>query len=242
MFRVGRPDETGRYAILEGRLGHVFADGELLETALTHRSYLNEHPGAGRGHNERLEFLGDAVLDLAVRQMLMAKYPDKREGELSMLRSQVVSETGLADVAVGLGLGDWLFLGRGEEATGGRRKPSILADALEALIAAVYLDGGLAAADGVCHRLISPRLPDSATRAQLSDWKTRLQEQAQAQKLELRYEVVREAGPDHEKEFEVVLYMGGAEVARTVGRSKKEAEQKAAQLALIASEPREPGP
>jgi ribonuclease III len=229
---VVRPDETGRYGILEGKLGHTFRDGELLETALTHRSYLNEHPQTGRGHNERLEFLGDAVLDLAVRQMLMSKYPDKREGELSMLRSQVVSESGLADVAVGLALGDWLFLGKGEETTGGRRKPSILADALEALIAAVYLDGGLTAADGVCRRLIGPRLPEAAIREKLSDSKTRLQERAQAQRQEVRYEVVREAGPDHEKEFEVVLFVGGVEAARTVGRSKKEAEQKAAQIAL----------
>jgi ribonuclease III len=232
VFPVGRPDETGRYALLETKLGHVFQDGAVLETALTHRSYLNEHPGEGRSHNERLEFLGDAVLDLAVRQYLMERYPDKREGELSMLRSQVVSEAGLAEVAIALGLGDWLFLGRGEETTGGRRKASILADAFEALVAAVYLDGGLIAADRLCRSLFASRLPEGASRATLSDWKTRLQERAQALRIEVKYEVVKEAGPDHEKQFEVVLWLAGEEAARTAGRSKKEAEQKAAQVGL----------
>ena len=234
--------ESRGYELLESKLGYTFSEGgrELLENALTHSSYLNENQKLaqkGRRHNERLEFLGDAVLDLAVRHLLMDRFPDHREGELSMLRARLVSEVDLAGIAEEIGLGEWLFLGRGEENTGGRRKPSILADAFEALLAAIYLDGGYPAAAAVCALLFTPRLvAGEAPRSGLLDVKTRLQEHAQSQRMELRYEFAA-AGPDHAKSFEVVLWLDGKEVARAEGRSKKEAEQRAAAIALGKIEP-----
>src|SRR5262249_908104 len=145
--------ESRGYELLESKLGYSFKDKALLETALTHKSFVNENASARRTHNQRLEFLGDAGLGLAVGQLLMADRPQLQEGELSMTRAEIVSETGVSEVAHALGLGEWLFLGRGEEHTGGRRKPSILADACEALIAAVFLDGGYGAAAKVVERL-----------------------------------------------------------------------------------------
>jgi ribonuclease-3 len=226
--------ESSSYARLEGLLGHRFADPRLLEEALTHKSFLNENVAPGRKHNERLEFLGDAVLGLCIGHLLMERFPDVREGELSMIRAQVVNETHLADVATQLALGEWLYLGRGEEQTGGRRKPSLLADACEALLAAVYLDGGFAAAFGVVRRMFEPRFA-ALEAAGKSDFKTRLQERAQATWRETpRYGVVDEKGPDHEKKFVVAVLVGGKELARGEGRSKKEAEQRAAHAALEA--------
>jgi len=134
--------EGNPYASLESRLGYAFIDRARLECALTHKSYLNENASWGRPDNERFEFLGDAVLDLVVGHLLMDAAPERNEGELSKTRATIVNEVGLAEVASELGLGEWLFLGRGEEQSGGRRKPSVLADACEALVAAVYLDGG----------------------------------------------------------------------------------------------------
>jgi ribonuclease-3 len=224
--------ESSAYARLEGLLGHRFADPRLLEEALTHKSFLNENSTAGRRHNERLEFLGDAVLGLCVGHLLMERFPDVREGDLSMIRAQVVNETHLAEVAAQLSLGEWLYLGRGEEQTGGRRKPSLLADACEALLAAVYLDGGFPAAFGVVKKLFDPRFA-ALEQPGKSDFKTRLQERAQAALRETpRYSVVDAQGPDHEKKFVVAVLVGGKELARGQGRSKKEAEQKAAQAAL----------
>jgi ribonuclease-3 len=226
--------ESRGYELLETKLGHTFRDAKLLETALTHKSYVNENPNAGRTHNQRLEFLGDAVLGLAVGHMLMERLPALQEGELSMTRAEIVSEPGVADVAVKLGLGEWLFLGRGEENTGGRRKPSILADACEALIAAVYLDAGYGPAREVVERLFLPRLLALDAPAGFTDFKTRLQERAQALRRETpKYRVTAEAGPDHEKYFEVVVTISGKIYAREVGRSKKEAEQRAAEAALF---------
>ena len=150
---VGRVQNEG-YAALEARLGHSFTDLGLLRTALTHKSYLNENPGEGRTDNERLEFLGDAVLSLAVGHLLMLEFPSRAEGELSKTRAQIVSESGLADVGESLALGEWLFLGKGEEQTGGRHKPSLVADACEAVVAAVYLDGGFEAAKALVKRLV----------------------------------------------------------------------------------------
>jgi ribonuclease III len=228
---------SSAYGRLEAQLGYTFVRGELLEEALTHKSFLNENPGGGRHDNERLEFLGDAVLGLSVGHLLMERFPDVREGELSMVRAQVVNELGLSDVASRLGLGEWLFLGRGEEQTGGRKKPSLLADACEAVIAAVYLDGGYAAAFEVARRLFAPRFAGLGDPGR-SDFKTRLQERAQATCKETpRYLVVSESGPDHEKIFVVSVSFGGAERARGEGRSKKEAEQKAAAAALDDMDP-----
>jgi ribonuclease-3 len=159
----------------------------------------------------------------------MKQFPALHEGELSVMRAQIVNEHSLAEVAATLGLGDWLFLGRGEEHTGGRKKPSLLADACEAVIGAVFLDGGFGAAFALVDRLLGARLAGKG----LTDHKTRLQERAQATLRETpRYSVVGESGPDHDKTFEVAVLVGGKELARGGGKSKKEAEQRAAAAAL----------
>jgi ribonuclease-3 len=232
-------DTDRPYAALESRLGHAFADVSLCEVALTHKSWLNEAPAAeGRRDNERLEFLGDAVLALVVSDILMTAFPDRAEGELSKTRAAIVSETGLSRTAETIGLGPWIFLGRGEDQAGGRRKPSILANALEALFGAVYLDGGLPAAKSVADHLFGSSLADADRHVRL-DHKSRLQERSQALlQTAPVYNVVREEGPDHDKRFEVVLALGGREYGRAVGRSKKEAEQNAAAQALLVLEAR----
>ncbi|HTJ41361.1 MAG TPA: ribonuclease III [Kofleriaceae bacterium] len=214
-------------AKLEELLGYTFRDRTHLETALRHSSWSNEHPGTS-ADNERYEFLGDAVLDLVVGHRLMERYPNLREGELSVTRAQVVSETGLAETAAKLGLGEWLLLGKGEERSGGRQKPSILADALEAIVAAVYFDGGFASAFEIVARLLSPRIETVEFKG-FYDFKTRLQEYCQGTlKLAPSYSVVAEIGPDHDKRFVVAVTIGSKEWSRQIGKSKKEAEQLAA--------------
>lgn len=217
------------YPRLEGQLGYRFADRELLVTALRHRSFCNEAAGdPPQENNERLEFLGDAVLDLVVGHALMTRYPQLREGELSVTRAQVVSEAGLSEIASGLGLGEWLLLGKGEEKSGGRGKPSLLADAFEALVAAVYLDGGYAAAAELAGRLLEHRIATVEFKG-FYDFKTRLQEAVQARlKQTPSYRVVEEHGPDHDKRFVVAVSIGEREWAKATGRTKKEAEQMAA--------------
>ncbi len=216
------------YSSLEAMLGYEFRDRSLLEQALRHASWCNEHPAERLEDNERLEFLGDAVLDLVVGHRLMTRYPQLREGELSVTRAQVVSEAGLSEVAGQLGIGAWLMLGRGEEKSGGRSKPSILADAFEAILAAVYLDGGFDAATGIVERLLAQRIETVEFKG-FYDFKTRLQETAQARlKATPTYRVVQEIGPDHDKRFVVAVTIGNDEWARAVGKSKKEAEQMAA--------------
>jgi ribonuclease III len=219
------------YSELERVLGYTFRNRELLERALRHASWCNEQP-KGQGEqpvdNERLEFLGDAVLALVVGDRLMTRYPQLREGELSITRAQVVSEAGLSDVANTLGIGRWLMLGKGEERSGGRAKPSILADAFEALAGAVFLDGGFDAAQTMANRLLENRI-ESVELKGFYDFKTRLQETSQARlKATPTYEVVQELGPDHDKRFVVAVKIGDDEWARAVGKSKKEAEQMAA--------------
>ncbi len=216
------------YSSLEAMLGYQFRDRSLLEQALRHASWCNEHPTERLEDNERLEFLGDAVLDLVVGHKLMTRYPQLREGELSVTRAQVVSEAGLSEVAGQLGIGAWLLLGKGEEKSGGRSKPSILADAFEAILAAVYLDGGFDAATGIVERLLAQRIETVEFKG-FYDFKTRLQETAQARlKATPTYRVVQEIGPDHDKRFVVAVTIGNDEWARAVGKSKKEAEQMAA--------------
>jgi ribonuclease-3 len=222
------------YEILEGKIGYRFKDQKVLENALVHKSYVNENASAGLTNNQRLEFLGDAVLDLVISHLLMEKFPKLHEGELSMTRAEMVSEGAVADVAAGIALGEWLFLGRGEENTGGRHKPSLLADALEAMIAAVYLDGGFSAAFDVVSKLFVPRIAAIEEPPGFTDFKTRLQERAQAlRKQTPRYEVTAERGPDHNKLFEVMVSIGGRIYSRQGGKSKKEAEQRAAAAALF---------
>jgi ribonuclease-3 len=220
--------ELSDYGTLEATLGYTFRDRGLLEQALRHASWCNEHPEPRLEDNERFEFLGDAVLDLVVGHKLMTRFPQLREGELSVTRAQVVSEAGLSEVAGQLGLGEWLLLGKGEEKSGGRSKPSILADAFEAILAAVYLDGGFVAAWEIVDRLLAPRIETVEFKG-FYDFKTRLQESSQARlRATPTYRVVQELGPDHDKRFVVAVTITGEEWARAVGKSKKEAEQMAA--------------
>lgn len=220
-------------AKLEERLGLPLLDRRMALVALTHKSWVNEHQTEGVPDNERLEFLGDAVIDLAVSHRLMERFPEAREGSLSRLRSSIVDESGLAEVARSLDLGGLLRLGRGEERTGGRTKPSLLADALEAVIAVVYLDGGLPRVLQVVDRLFVDALDRAGTPPANRDFKTRLQELSH---IDLggapRYRVVEERGPDHAKVFVVELTIGERTLARAEGRTKKEAEQLAARDAL----------
>ena len=216
------------YSELEALLGYAFRDPALLAQALRHASWCNEQPGPRPEDNERFEFLGDAVLDLVVGHRLMTRYPQLREGELSVTRAQVVSEAGLSEVAGALGIGRWLVLGKGEEKSGGRTKPSILADAFEALVAAVYLDSDFATAQRMVERLLAQRIETVEFKG-FYDFKTRLQETSQARlRATPTYRVVSELGPDHDKRFVVAVTIGDDEWARAVGKSKKEAEQMAA--------------
>jgi len=218
---------------LEEKLGHAFRDASLLLQALTHKSYSNEYRDEARPHNERLEFLGDTVLDFLISDLLMNICPDSPEGELSKLRSALVSETNLSRVARELGLGSYLLLGKGEEQTGGRDKSSLLANALEAAIAALYLDGGLEAAYGFIRSRFEADIREMAGSGRTFDSKTELQEYCQSTFGELPvYSVVSETGPDHLKVFEVEISASGRALARGSGRSKKEAEQDAAMHAL----------
>jgi ribonuclease-3 len=224
--------QPSAYAILEQNLGYWFRDASLCEAALTHKSWMNETEESGRTDNERLEFLGDAVLALVTSDLLMRRFPDQPEGELSKARAAIVNESGLAQVAESLSLGQWIFLGRGEEQAGGRQKRSLLANTFEALVGAVYLDGGFEAAFQVADRLFSPLIADVPTAAS-KDFKSRLQELAQARlQLAPTYTVLSEQGPDHAKTFEIAILIGDKEYGRAFGRSKKEAQQNAAQQAL----------
>jgi ribonuclease-3 len=221
------------YDALQAVLGYRFRDPHQLEIALRHTSWANEHPSEPGGDNQRLEYLGDAVLDLIVGHRLMERYPQLSEGVLTVTRAQVVSEAGLAEVAAGLDLGAWLKLGKGEEKSGGRHKRSILADAFEAVLGAVYLDGGFGAAWDLVGRLLASRI-ETVEFTGFYDFKTRLQEMAQARlKEQPTYRVIAELGPDHAKRFVVSVVIGSEEWARAEGGSKKEAEQSAAAAAAF---------
>jgi ribonuclease-3 len=199
---------------------------ELLEQALTHRSYAYEHGGLPT--NERLEFLGDSVLGLVITQTLYHRHPDLPEGQLAKLRSAVVNMRALAGVGRTLGLGEHLRLGRGEEATGGRDKASILADGVEALIGAVYVDAGMPAADDVVHRLFDPLLEQAPSLGAGLDWKTSLQELTATLDLGVPEYRITESGPDHAKTFVATVVLRDGRHGTGSGNSKKEAEQEAA--------------
>ena len=207
----------------------VSIDPGLLRRALTHRSYAYEHGGLPT--NERLEFLGDSVLGLVVTDTLYRSHPELPEGQLAKLRAAVVNMRALADVGRALALGDFVRLGRGEESTGGRDKSSILADTLEAVLGAVYIDRGLDAAARLVHRLFDPLIDEAATLGAGLDWKTSLQELTATAALGVPEYVVSEAGPDHEKLFTAVVQVSGVAYGEGRGRSKKEAEQEAAATA-----------
>jgi ribonuclease-3 len=218
-------------------IGYSFRKPDLLREALTHKSYLNEMRASDKDRaaqdNERLEFLGDAVLDLAVSERLISLYPLSSEGDLSKMKARIVSEVTLARVAKRLCVGKFLLLGRGEERTRGREKPSLLSDALEAVIAAVYLDGGFETARTVLLKIFEEEIHRLDRHQDDIDYKTELQECCQREFEVLpTYRVLRESGPDHQKLFEVKLTIKETVFGIGRGRSKKEAEQQAAKQAL----------
>lgn len=211
---------------LETIIGYKFKNPELLEIALTHTSYANESRTPVK-HNERLEFLGDSVLQIVSADYLFHAYADRPEGDLTRIRASLVSESALFQFAQEIDLGEYLRLGRGEERCGGRTRPSVVSDAFEALIAALYLDGGM----DVARSFILPFITEGKTAEE--DYKTQLQEVVQQDpSAVLRYEVTGESGPDHAKKFTVCVWRNGEKLAEAPGRSKKAAEQHAAKLAL----------
>lgn len=215
---------------LEKKLCHSFRDRALLVTALTHSSYANENRSRGGESNERLEFLGDSVLGMVVADALYRRFPELPEGRMTRLRAQLVCEESLHKVAAELGLGEYVRLGRGEEHTGGRRRTSILADAVEAVIAALYLDGGMETARAFILPFVTGALTDAAAE---EDYKTKLQEIVQQNPEErLRYVVTDESGPDHNKHFVVEVHLNSNCIGKGEGHSKKLAEQQAAKEAL----------
>lgn len=218
---------------LEAKLGHVFRNRSLLQLALVHRSFAFEQARQPAQDNERLEFLGDAVVDLAVGHALFASYPEMREGEMTRLRAMLVKESHLAEMAVALGMGDYLFLGRGEEASRGRAKPSILSSAYEAVIGALFEDGGYQVAVAFIDQHFRPVLDSQRQRLQLADAKSRLQEALQEKYSEAPTYLLEYAeGPDHLKTFTIAVSFRGQLLGRGQATSKKEAEQAAAAEAL----------
>ncbi len=218
---------------LEERLGYTFEKGDLLMTALTHKSFINENPRLDRGNNERFEFLGDSVLSLVISNHLYRKHPELNEGELSKVRANLVNETSLARVAGQIGLGDYLYLGKGEERTGGREKASLLADTMEAVIAAVYLDRGLRSATQAVLRLFGERIETVVQQKHPFDYKTTFQEICQERFGILpEYHMSRATGPDHNRVFVMEISVNGDILGEGTGKSKKEAQQQAASEAL----------
>jgi ribonuclease III len=223
---------------LEENLGYRFADVGLLENALTHRSFVNENSALPFRDNERLEFLGDAVLELTITDMLLRKFPEYAEGHLSKLRASVVNEQPLAEMARRFRLGEFLLLGRGEESSGGRMKASLLANAFESVIAAMFLDTGFDRTAAFIETLFAPLIGEEAAPAVYRDYKTAVQEVCQIRFRDLpRYVLISETGPDHDKRFETSLVIGEQVIATGAGRNKKEAEQQAAKTALEVLQP-----
>jgi ribonuclease III len=220
------------YDDLRAGLGDPVLDPWLLDRALTHRSFAYEHGGLPT--NERLEFLGDSVLGVVVTDTLFRVHPDLSEGRLAKLRAAVVNARALAEVARRIDLGRHIKLGRGEEATGGRNKSSILSDTVEALIGAVYLSGGFEASSAVVHLLFDPLMENAARLGAGLDWKTSLQELSAEHSLGVPEYVIADAGPDHEKTFTAQVRVGESLYGHGTGRSKKEAEQQAAETAYLA--------
>ena len=217
---------------LEARLGHRFRDPALLVRALTHSSWAYEHPGLG-DDNETLEFLGDSVLELTLAELLLERFPELREGVLSRIRAGLVNETWLADMARNLRLGEHLLLGRGEERSGGRTKPSILSSAFEAVTGAIHLDGGHAASQSFVRRRFAPHLDAPETTLALLDPKTALQELLQGRAGEApSYELLHAEGPSHARTFTVAARFRGEELGRGQAHNKKTAEQRAARAAI----------
>ena len=216
---------------LEKTVGYTFQDPKLLELALTHSSYAHEHYAGKRHDNERLEFLGDAVLELVSSDYLFHNYNEYPEGELTKLRASIVCEQSLAMCAEAISLGKYLRLGNGEDSTGGRLRASITSDAMEALIGAIYLDGGFEAVKDCVLRLFASSIEDARHgKYIITDYKTALQEKLQSRGItDIKYRLVKEIGPDHDKTFIVQLIVNGRPVTKGRGKSKKQAEQQAAE-------------
>ncbi len=222
------------FKTLSKKIGYRFKNPDLLVQAFSHSSYVNEQNNPEMHDNERLEFLGDAVLDLAVSHLLMERFKDASEGELSKFRATVVDESGLFLVASTLGLQEYLLLGKGEEQTHGRKKPSILANAMESLIGAVFLDGGFQKALRMIEKMFAPLLEKVGSHELHSDYKSLLQEfTQQTVKMLPRYQTIEETGQAHKKTFTVALFLNGEKISEGVGSSKKEAEQNAAREAFF---------
>lgn len=218
---------------LEQKLNYMFRNPALLQEALSHSSYANEHRAAHLNSNERLEFLGDSVLGFVTAEFLFRQHPDLPEGDLTRIRAALVCEQSLYEVARKLDLGRYLCLGKGEEAGGGRERTSILADATEAVFAAVYLDGGIEAASALIHRVLLDAEREEVVEERRRDYKTALQELVQRHADQvLTYRMVGEQGPDHDKTFVAEVLLNGTAVGTGSGHSKKEAEQAAARAAL----------
>ena len=219
----------------EARIGYSFRDKRHLETAFTHRSYLNENRAPGREHNERLEFLGDAVLELVVTEFLFAKYPDKAEGDLTAYRAALVNTQSISDASSKLGMNDFLLLSKGESRDTGRARQIILANVFEALIGALYLDQGYIAAKDFIGKQLFGKTDEVVEKKLWQDAKSRFQELVQ-EKIGVTptYQLLSQSGPDHDKEFVIGAFIGSEKIAQGEGRSKQEAEQDAALKALIA--------
>ncbi len=223
------------FSDFEKKTGIAFTDKNLLRTAFTHRSYLNENRKSGMEHNERLEFLGDAVLELIVTEYLYAKYPEKNEGDLTSYRSALVNAVTLAGVAEGLGMNEHLLLSRGETKDTGRARQVILANAIEAYIGALYLDQGYETTKRFVSKYVFKLVDDIVSKKMWLDAKSHFQEMAQeVVGVTPSYETVKQIGPDHDKHFTVAVFLGKERVAEGSGKSKQEAEQSAAKAGLEA--------
>ena len=223
------------FSAFETRIGHAFRDKTLLETAFTHRSYLNENRATSREHNERLEFLGDAVLELVVTEFLFAKYPERAEGDLTAYRAALVNTQSISDAASQLGMNEFLLLSKGESRDTGRARAVILANAFESLIGALYLDMGYVSAKDFIAKALFHKTDEVVEKRLWQDAKSKLQELAQDKAgVTPTYEMVNQSGPDHDKRFVIAVTIAGERVALGEGRSKQEAEQAAAEKGLAA--------
>jgi len=226
---------TAKFKEIADKLGLSFKDINLLAKAFTHRSYLNEHRNSGLEHNERLEFLGDAVLELVVTDFLYVTYPKKPEGEMTALRSALVNAQTLSEVALNMGLNEFLLLSKGEAKDTGRARQYILANTIEALIGAIYLDQGYEAAQKFIHVHVHSLLEEVIDQKKFIDSKSKFQELAQEHVgATPRYELLKEFGPDHDKLFTVGVFLGDTHIATGEGKSKQEAETQAAYKGLVA--------
>ncbi len=222
-----------KLADLEKKIGYAFEDIKLLEEALTHSSYSNERRKEARSNNERLEFLGDSVLGIVISDYLFKNFQEMPEGELTKVRSKIVCETTLGECSRAIGLGAFMFFGKGEEMTGGRDRTSILADAYESLIASIYMDGGLEASRDFILTHMKKKISDAIAGKVFLDYKTHLQELVQVNKSnKIKYEIIGEEGPDHCKVFHTQVSLNELVIGDGIGRSKKESEQEAAKMAL----------